>query len=241
MLYEPEHLERWSDRDPCGGSTDNYGGEDLSAFYVAPISIGRDTSDAVTLSNWRFIGAELEKLAEHEDSGEHRFGHWAVGWYELWLIHESDAAALQCADEWACALSDYPIANEEDCSALELEAEQEAWESWGESEWRTAVVDALQEYAPEDADRWWADELLDDRRCDSETLAWLWRECGGQCHHESDGPSFDIRRAAESLTAALLSEALELVLLPPHQQWRRKPYPWSGAEPAPLVPPLPAL
>ena len=159
----------------------------------------------------------------------------------MWLIHESDAAALQCADEWACALSDYPIASEEDCSALEHEAEQEAWERWGESDWRAAVVDALQEYAPEDADRWWADELLAARRCESETLAWLWCEYDGQCCHESDGPTFDIRRAAESLTAALLSEALELVLLPRDQEWRREPYPWPGDDPAPLVPPLPVL
>ena len=49
MHYQPEHLERWSSADPAFGSTDNYAGADMSAFYVAPISMGRDTADSLTL------------------------------------------------------------------------------------------------------------------------------------------------------------------------------------------------
>lgn len=64
MNYQPEHLNRWTSADPAFGSTDNYAGDDLSAFYVAPISMGRDTEDALTLSNWRVIGAELASKAK---------------------------------------------------------------------------------------------------------------------------------------------------------------------------------
>lgn len=142
MTYTPEHLERWSANVSAFDSAANYCGADLSAFYVAPISNGRDTCDSVTLSNWRVISAELEQLAKHDESGVARFGHWAVGWYELWLIHESD------------------------------------------------------------------------------------------------GPSFNFREAAEQLTAATLSQITGLKLLEPSQEWRREAYPWAGAEPSPLEPAL---
>jgi hypothetical protein len=204
--YIPEHLERWTSADPAFGSTDNYAGPDLSEFYIAPISNGRDTADSVTLSNWRVIGSELERLASHPESGVARFGHWAVGWYELWLIHSSDSEALECADSWAAALSDYPVASEDDLSELESEEECQAWDSWGAREWRDTLAqrleqlysDSLPDSAPWD---WGADQA---EGLSDEQLYELWHlggnRCGWSVEHGSDGPRFNFEGAAESLT-----------------------------------------
>jgi hypothetical protein len=243
MTYQPENLDRWTSADPAFGSTDNYAGDDLSAFYVAPISMGRDTEDALTLSNWRVIGAELASKAEHPESGEHEFGHWAAGWYRLWLIHESDSEALQCADDWAAALAGYPVANEEDMSELETEAESEAWDTWAGREWRDLLEKALQEFAPDAAGPYWADELLETLPGEADNFYGLWHEltehCSWHCIHESDGPCFNLEDPAKLLTAPVLSTLTGLALLPPDQQWRAEPYPWPDGSTDPLVAPLP--
>lgn len=238
--FTPEHLERWSAADPAFGGTGNYSGADLGAFYVAPISQGRDTSDAITLSNWRVISAELEQLAQHEESGEHDFGHWACGWYRLWLIHESDAAALERADYWAASLADYCIADESDWSELESEHESEAWENWAMAEWRGIVEKALQTYAPDDADAYWADEQLE--RVTDDALGELWASIADnlswEVEHESDGPRFNFRDAAAALTRSDLADLTGLPLLEPEQEWRRESYPWPDGSRDALAPAL---
>jgi hypothetical protein len=239
MNYQPKHLNRWGSADPAFGSTDNYVGADLSAFYVAPISMGRDTADAVTLSNWRVIGADLEKRAKHPESGEAEFGHWAVGWYRLWLIHESDSEALECADDWAAELESYCVADESDLSDLECEAESEAWDNWAGREWRKLLEKALQEFAPDAAGPYWADELLETLPGEADNFYELWNElvdkCSYCCQHLDDGPSFNFEEPAELLTAPVLSKLTGLVLLPPDQQWRAESYPWPDGSSAPLV------
>lgn len=241
-LYIPENLKRW---EPGAGasawdSAANYCGADLSDFYVAPIHKTRDTADALTLSNWQVVSAELDKLAKHEDTGETTIGHWACGWFAVYLIHETDTDALKAADEWAATLADYPVADEDALSELEYEEEQEAWDSWGRRSWRDAVVKVLERYAPEDTDLYWADETLDGLQDEDSALDVLWYEaanrCSWCCQHESDGPNFNIDEAAESLTAADLSNLTGQTILPPDQQWRREPYPWAGAAPSPLLP-----
>jgi hypothetical protein len=241
--FTPEHLERWNSADPAFGTTSNYSGADLSPFYVAPISNGRDTSDSITLSNWAVIGSELEKLVTHEESGVTRFGHWAVGWYELWLIHESDTEALKCADQWAASLADYPVASEDALSELEQEAEVQAWDDYGERQWREALEAALEPFTPEDADRYWANELVDILSEDQLYDSWnqLVDRCSWCCQHLSDGPDFNIEDPAKLLTAEVLSALTGLELLPIGQEWRREPYPWAGAEPAPLASTLPLV
>jgi hypothetical protein len=229
--YQPEHLTRWGSKDPAFGSTDNYVGADLSAFYQAPISMGRDTADALTLSNWAVISEELESLAEHEESGEAEFGHWAVGWYRLWLIHESDTAALQCADQWAATLADYPVADEQRLSELEIEQEEEHWERWGSDEWQRSLIKQLEPFAPDDADAYWADDVVESLPPDT-LQQWFWDL--GSVEHESDGPSFTF----PELTIEQLAELTGLPLLPADQEWRREPYPWAGADPSPLSPAL---
>jgi hypothetical protein len=243
MSYVPEHLQRWTAGAGASGwdSAANYSGEDLSDFYLAPIHRTHDTSYCLTLSNFRVIEAELDKLAQHEDTGVTRIGHWACGWYEIYLIHKSDFAALQCADAWACSLAYYPVADESDWSELESEDEAEAWERWGMAKWRSTVETALQAYAPEDSDVYWADEVLEGVSDDDLGALWLSvsERLGWTVKHGNDGPSFNFRDAREHLTAEVLGKLTGLALLPPDQEWRREPYPWAGADPSPLAPSLP--
>lgn len=249
-LYTPENLRRWS---PGSGASSwdsaaNYCGEDFSAFYLAPIHKTRDTADSLTLSNWQVISAELDACSQHDDTGETTIGHWACGWFAVYLIHETDTAALKCADKWAARLADYPVASEDALSELEQEAESEAWDSYGSREWRDAIRQALIPYAPEDlpdaarfgqwkAAEFWADDLADDLSDEQLYNSWheLTERCSWSVQHESDGPSFNIADPAELLTAEILSGLTGLPLLPADQQWRREPYPWEGADHAPLL------
>lgn len=241
MTYIPEHLERWSPQDPAFGSTGNYMGADLSAFYLAPVSISRDTSDSVSLSNWRTVTADLERLAQSEETGITRMGHWACGWYEIFLIHESDTAALKAADQWAADLESYPVADESDLAELEQEEEEEAWERWGMTDWRETLAKALEPYAPDTGDRYWAEEQIDKLSDDEAGAAWVTvaDRLSWCCIHESDGPRFNFEEAAEHLDVATLSQLTGLPLLPPDQEWRREPYPWPDGSRSPLVPSLP--
>ena len=57
--YQPEHLERWSADGPTAfDSAANYAGADLSNFYVAPVSVTRD-SQLLERCNWEVVTAQL--------------------------------------------------------------------------------------------------------------------------------------------------------------------------------------
>lgn len=241
--YRPEHLARWTAADPAFGSTDNYAGGDFSEFYVAPCSITRDTADSISLSNWETMVEELDSIIQHDESGETSFNHWACGWYSIYLIHHTDNEALKAADDMAASLEGYCILDEEKLSEKELELEEEAWENWARRDWRDTLEKALAEYAPEDAGVWWESEILDN--VPDEKIASLWydlsRNLSWSVLHETDGPRFNFKDAAEKLDCATLAELTGLPLLPASQEWRREPYPWLGADPAPLAPPLPVV
>jgi hypothetical protein len=92
------------------------------AEYFVGVGQHRD-SDCLARSNFRsmlrLLGGESDTVLVLRDS------HWAVGWVETIYIHESNAAALQTADEILTALEDYPVVDESDYSELE-------WETAGE-------------------------------------------------------------------------------------------------------------
>jgi hypothetical protein len=132
--YIPEHLERWSADGPTAfDSAANYAGADLSDFYVAPVSVTRD-SQLLERVNWQVVTADLDKVSQHDETESVSMGHWACGWYEIYLIHADDAAALQAADQWACSLADYPVADGSAWSDAEFEAVSEHWERCSLSE-----------------------------------------------------------------------------------------------------------
>lgn len=136
------------------------------------------------------------------------------------------------------ALEDYPAMDDADVSELELERQYEAWESWVETDWRRAIEAALDAYAPEDADAFWAEEKLE--AVEPETLRGLFDACCEQSStywiEESGGQWIDLDRVATALDLTDLKDLTGLPLLHYGQQWRNEPYPWQGAEPSPLVP-----
>jgi hypothetical protein len=107
---------------------DNYMGEDLSAYYIGP-SRSRD-SDTLTESNFHVA---LEMLGgESETVRVARFGHWACGWAETILVHESDKAKVKQLNEIACALENYACLDETDYSERENEAQRETLEFYAD-------------------------------------------------------------------------------------------------------------
>ncbi len=141
------------------------------------------------------------------------------------------------------ALEDYPVLDEADHSTLELEEQDAAWERWAQSNWLAAVTKALQQYAPETADAYWAEEHLKTVTNLESKLFELFQSCCDQSstywEEESDGGFYiDIDRAAACIDRSDLVELTNLPLLHPDQEWRREPYPWPHAEPSPLAPQL---
>jgi hypothetical protein len=116
--YTPHTLKRWV-------LPSNYGGAHWDGFFVF-LGQHRD-SDSVTRSN--FISG-LKLLGGDSCTVEVvRENHWAVGWVEWIAIHESDAVALEAADEIAAALTDYPVVSDEHFSELEWTEACDYWEN----------------------------------------------------------------------------------------------------------------
>lgn len=117
--YQPENLKRWT-RPDC------YVGASWPAYYSSGVGQSRD-SDALERSNFscmlKALGGESETVLVIRES------HWAVGWVEWIAIHETDAKALEIADDIAAALADYPVVDEMHWSELEYEEAQEVWRS----------------------------------------------------------------------------------------------------------------
>jgi hypothetical protein len=236
--YQPEHLQPWTADGPTSwDSSANYAGADLSDFYVAPVGINRDTVCTITLSNWRVMCAELDKLCGHDESGAHSFGHWACGWYEIYLIHHSDSEALKAADEMAAALSDYPILDESDEGELECEQQEEYWENHYRSEAVGAIENALADYAPDDADSWWENEAAS--AIETDWLDYVFWDSSPQWESDCDGSPRLCGLADWARDPEILRRLTGLNLLAPGQQWRTEPYPFNGADPEPLEKGLP--
>lgn len=100
----------------------------IESWLVAPVSLNRD-SDILTRSNYNVVKADIAKHGEQEeDYEEHTFGHWACGWFSIFLVRPGS----KCADvavEWAKTLSDYPVADEDNHSELQEKDAQETWEN----------------------------------------------------------------------------------------------------------------
>jgi len=102
-------------------------GPDLSEWYIGP-SQGRD-SDILTQSNFAtslfMLGGEQDGTVE-----VHRFGHWACGWFEQILVHESAIDQLKKLDDIAEALTDYPVLDDDDYYQREADQQKEDLEQY---------------------------------------------------------------------------------------------------------------
>ena len=107
-------MEKWS-------RTENYIGESYNDYYVL-LSRHRD-SGLVEESNFQ---SALKMLNGESDTVKIiRFRHWAVGWIEVILIHESDKESIDKGNEIEKALESYPILDEDAFGEMVTEKEAE--------------------------------------------------------------------------------------------------------------------
>jgi len=137
-------------------------------------------------------------------------------------------------------LESYPLLSEDDHSELELELQQETWDSWAARDWAAAVAKALQQHAPETAYDYWGEEQLE--LVAAEPLCELFHACcesSNSYWQEEEGDQWiDLDRVASALDLADLRELTGLPLLAADQQWRREAYPWPDGSTDPLAPAL---
>lgn len=107
----PTHLKKWT-------LPDSYMGPTFYDYYVF-MGQNRD-SDLLTQSN--FICALEQIGGETETVQVIRQGHWACGWIELIIIHESDDEALKKADSVMKHYKNYPVVDEYHFSEFERDA-----------------------------------------------------------------------------------------------------------------------
>lgn len=193
--------------DPAGAFLD----DDRQEWLVAPVTRTRD-SGPMDESNFH---AFLEGLGGEGDNVEvHRFGHWGPGWYEIIIINPQAEDIVAKAEEMQASLENYPVLDDEDLSERESEAEKEAWESWGRSDFSRALKreiesgwDGVTEHGfnPEEIDD--AFGLLTDEDIDC-----LWNNAADKanwiCEHRSDGPSFNTDGVLEHVN---VEEVVEMI------------------------------
>lgn len=99
-----------------GSAADSFAYYGTRAGWRIGLSVHRD-SDALERSNWRVIAPPM--VAEYgDDCAIERMGHWAVGWTDYLLVRP-DSSAEAAMVGWLDRLADYPVADEDDYSALE--------------------------------------------------------------------------------------------------------------------------
>lgn len=147
------------------GSTSSFGYYGDHEGWLDAIGQHRD-SDILTRSNFRCFVAELDAIdPEGEDHAVESFRHWAVGWMEE-LLCRPDSECATLADTLRERLSDYPVLNEDEWSALENEENQNTTfaavpSAWGSDEERREIasfvvsIDDSGNYGIEDADNYW--------------------------------------------------------------------------------------
>lgn len=122
---------------------DSWGGKPWYGWFVG-LGQSRD-SGALERSNFEVFLRALRELPEvlvddTENGGRGDWSavdtvyvvqesHWACGWIDWVAIHPSNEAAMKLADEMLCALSNYPILNEDHFSELEANEIEDWWAS----------------------------------------------------------------------------------------------------------------
>ena len=110
-------MEKWT-------SASNYMGEEYPEYYVL-LGQHRD-SHLVDQSNF---SCALDRLGgESETVIVVRSGHWAVGWVESLLIHESDSEAIAEGEKIQAEIADYPVLDDSDYSDREYRRVMDYWQ-----------------------------------------------------------------------------------------------------------------
>lgn len=155
--------------------------EDREDWIVAPIQRNRDTSSALSLSNWKSM---IESLGGESDSVEiHRFGHWACGWFEIVLVSPDRSDEIS---ELKNSLDSYPILDEDDYYREESELAYESFKSYGEEE----LIDLLG---------------FDELPFSTDTMWDLYLKAAAYCSWSYEDSNEGVRLNIEEVAKALLS------------------------------------
>ena len=120
-------MKTYSEFRPTQFDVAGLGCNERQDWLVAPCATNRDAG-TLQQSNWRVMVAELGKLDPNgHDHEEHRFGHWANGYFDLVLVRPGTECESFC-ESVENALADYPILDESDWSELQLETASALWE-----------------------------------------------------------------------------------------------------------------
>jgi hypothetical protein len=139
------------------------------------------------------------------------------------------------------ALESYALISDDEYSSLEVEEQDQAWENHYRREWLAHLTSKLQEFAPDDASAYWAEERLEAvPELEHKLFELFWQACDDtntywEFEDLSCGAYIDIERVAAAIGRHELENLTDLTLLTPNQVWRTEPYPWVGAEPSPLL------
>jgi hypothetical protein len=103
-------MQKWS-------RSENYIGETYYDYYVLLYR----TRDSGLVKESNFWSALKALNGESKTVKIVRAKHWAVGWIEMILIHESDTKSVDKGNEIEKALESYPILDEDDLLKRESE------------------------------------------------------------------------------------------------------------------------
>lgn len=98
-------------------------------------------SDLLEESNWYgFVerlspveGVENIESSDPSPAEIHRFGHWALGWFEIILV-QPESEEEKIAEELYRKLEDYPVLDDEDYSQRCFDAAVDYWQDLSEEE-----------------------------------------------------------------------------------------------------------
>ena len=117
--YESSDMGTFGEFRPTAFDCRGLGSDGQEDWLVLPVSQTRD-SEALAKSNFEAATKWLETEAEDEDWETHSFGHWGPGWFEI-IVVRPGSTAHKIAYDIECALSDYPVLDDEDYSRREWE------------------------------------------------------------------------------------------------------------------------
>lgn len=107
-------------------------GPDWSEYYILYAKT-RD-SGALERSNFNCILKDIDPNYDTDKENPNvivgSFGHWACGWVEAIMIHESDTKAIEHGNDIQDQLDIYPVYDEDHYSNLEYEEAQEYWQEY---------------------------------------------------------------------------------------------------------------
>lgn len=167
---------------------EKYESPEPTDFYLPELLSGSDYSGgSVTVSNHRVF---LEQFGKVDGVYE------VYGGYSTYAVAiRLDAINEEMLDIFK-ALEDYPLIDEDDLSRVELEAEDEAWDSWVEHDFRR---DAAEKFPHVDPDVFYEmpkDKLFEVFRTLAERSNTYWQ------NEEGNSAYIDLKRLLDSATEA---------------------------------------